>query len=254
MKEGIMKNGRLSEKVAIVTGASKGIGAGIALAMGREGAAVVVNYSSSEAAAKKVVAEIIAAGGKAVGIQGDVSKAADVARLFAETKKAFGTPNVLVNNAGVFRPGPFAETTEDTFHWHFNTNVLGPVLTSLEAIKSFGDEGGSIINISSIVGSRARPMIAVYSSTKAAVENLTHGLALELGGRNIRVNAISPGHTATEGTSGMFAGDIGPTLAKESVFNRLGQPEDIAPVAVFLASDEARWVTGEVIRAAGGTN
>ena len=131
-----MKNGRLSEKVAIVTGASKGIGAGIALAMGREGAAVVVNYSSSEAAAKKVVAEIIAAGGKAVGIQGDVSKAADVARLFAETKKAFGTPNVLVNNAGVFRPGPFAETTEDTFHWHFNTNVLGPVLTSLEAGRS----------------------------------------------------------------------------------------------------------------------
>jgi 3-oxoacyl-[acyl-carrier protein] reductase len=168
-------------------------------------------------------------------------------------RKALGRPNVLVNNAGVFRPGPFVATTEDTFHWHFNINVLGPVLTTLEAIKYFGDKGGSIINISSIVASHARPMIAIYSSAKSAVENLTRGLALELGGRNIRVNAIAPGHTATEGTSAMFAGDIAPTLAKESVFNRLGQAEDIAPVAVFLASDEARWVTGEVIRAAGGT-
>ena len=249
----IMKTGRLSEKVAIVTGASKGIGAGIALALGREGAAVAVNYSSNEPAARKVVDEILAAGGKAVAIQGDVSKADDVARLFAETKKAFGTPNVLVNNAGVFRPGPFAETTEDTFHWHYNINVLGPVLTTLEAIKYFGNKGGSIVNISSIVGSHPRPMIAIYSSAKSAVENLTRGLALELGGRNIRVNAIAPGHTATEGTAAMFAGDVAPTLAKESVFKRLGQAEDIAPLAVFLASDEARWVTGEVIRAAGGT-
>jgi 3-oxoacyl-[acyl-carrier protein] reductase len=214
---------------------------------------VVVNYSSSEPAARKIAGEIVAAGGKAVAIQGDVSNAADVARLFAETKKAFGTPNVLVNNAGVFRPGPFVETTEDTFHWQYNINVLGPVLTTLEAIRYFADKGGSIINISSIVASRPRPMIALYSASKAAVENLTRGLALELGGRNIRVNAIAPGHTATEGTAAMFAGDVAPMLAKESVFNRLGQPEDIAPVAVFLASDEARWVTGEIIRAAGGT-
>jgi 3-oxoacyl-[acyl-carrier protein] reductase len=249
----IMKTGRLSGKVAIVTGASKGIGAGIALAMGREGAAVAVNYSSSEPAARKVTEEILAAGGKAAAIQGDVSKADDIARLFAETKKAFGTPNVLVNNAGVFRPGPFVETTEDTFHWHYNINVLGPVLTTLEAIKHFGDKGGSIINISSIVGSHPRPMIAIYSSTKSAVENLTRGLALELGGRNIRVNAIAPGHTVTEGTAAMFAGEVAPTVAKESVFKRLGQAEDIAPLAVFLASDEARWITGEIIRASGGT-
>ena len=248
-----MKTGKLSGKVAIVTGASKGIGAGIALAMGREGAAVAVNYNSGEPGARKVVGEILAAGGKAVAIQGDVSNADDVARLFAETKKAFGAPNVLVNNAGVFKPGPFVATTEDTFHWHYNINVLGPVLTTLEAIKYFGPEGGSIINISSIVGSHARPMIALYSSTKSAVDSLTRGLALELGGRKIRVNSIAPGHTATEGTSAMFAGDVAPTLAKESVFNRLGQAEDIAPVAVFLASDEARWVTGEIIRAAGGT-
>jgi len=180
-----------------------------------------VNYSSSEPAARKVAGEILAAGGKAVAIQGDVSNAEDVARLFAETKKAFGTPNVLVNNAGVFRPGPFVETTGDTFHWHYNINVLGPVLTTLEAIKYFGDKGGSIINISSIVASHPRPMIAIYSSTKSAVESLTRGLALELGGRNIRVNAIASGHTVTEGTSAMFAGDVAPTLANESVFKRL---------------------------------
>lgn len=247
-----MKNGKLSGKVAIVTGASKGIGAGIALAMGREGAAVAVNYSSSEPAARKVTGEILAAGGKAAAIRGDVSNADDVAHLFAETKRVLGSPNILVNNAGVFKFGPFVETTEDTFRWHYDINVLGPVLTTLEAIRYFGDSGGSIINISSIVGSHARAMAAIYSSTKGAVDSLTRGLALELGGKNIRVNAIAPGHTATEGTSTVFAGEVAPRLAKESAFNRLGQVEDVAPLAVFLASDEATWVTGEIIRAGGG--
>ena len=244
--------GKLRNQVAIVTGASKGIGAGIAFALAAEGAAVVVNYASSKKGADKVVGEITAAGGRAVPVQGDVSKAADVARLFEETRKAFGAPDVLVNNAGVFKFGPFAETTEEVFHWHYNTNVLGPILTTLGALKHFKSEGGSIINISSIVGSHARPMATIYSSTKAALDNLTRGLALELGAKGIRVNAIAPGHTRTEGTETIFAGEVGPKLAAESPFNRIGEDNDIAKVAVFLASDDAAWITGEVIRAGGG--
>jgi len=244
--------GKLRNKVAIVTGASKGIGAGVALALAAEGAAVVVNYASSKKGADKVVGQITAAGGRAVAVQADVSNAADVARLFDETQKAFGAPDVLVNNAGVFKFGPFAEITEEVFHWHYNTNVLGPVLTTLAALKHFKSEGGSIINISSIVGSHARPMATIYSSTKAALDNLTRGLALELGGRGIRVNAIAPGHTRTEGTETMFAGEAGPKLAAESPFNRLGEDNDIAKVVVFLASGDSSWITGEVIRAGGG--
>jgi 3-oxoacyl-[acyl-carrier protein] reductase len=199
-----------------------------------------------------VVGQITAAGGKALAVKGDVSKAADVTRLFEETQKIFGPPDVLVNNAGVFKFGPFAETTEEVFHWHYNTNVLGPILTTLTALKHFKSGGGSIINISSIVGSHARPMATIYSSTKAALDNLTRGLALELGAKGIRVNAIAPGHTRTEGTETIFAGQVGTKLAAESPFNRIGEDNDIAKVAVFLASDDASWITGEVIRAGGG--
>jgi 3-oxoacyl-[acyl-carrier protein] reductase len=244
--------GKLRNKVAIVTGASKGIGAGIALALAAEEAAVVVNYASSKNGADKVVGQITAAGGKALAVKGDVSKAADVTRLFEETQKIFGPPDVLVSNAGVFKLGPFAETTEEVFHWHYNTNVLGPILTTLTALKHFKSGGGSIINISSIVGSHARPMATIYSSTKAALDNLTRGLALELGAKGIRVNAIAPGHTRTEGTETIFAGQVGTKLAAESPFNRIGEDNDIAKVAVFLASDDASWITGEVIRAGGG--
>lgn len=161
---------------------------------------------------------------------------------------------MLVNNAGVFKFAPFAETTEESFHWHYNTNVLGPILTTLEALKHFGPAGASVINISSIVGSNPRPMAALYASSKAAINNLTRAMALELGSRNIRVNAIAPGHTKTEGTESiaLFEGE-GAALANESPFKRFGQPSDIARVAVFLASDDSAWITGEVIRVAGGT-
>ncbi|MEZ6319309.1 MAG: glucose 1-dehydrogenase [Phycisphaerales bacterium] len=243
---------RLADKVVIVTGASKGIGAGIARAMAREGASVVVNYASSKTDADRVVEDIVGQGGEAIAVQADTSSAEDVERLFAESARAFGPVDVLVNNAGVFRFGPFVETTEESFHWHFNTNVLGPVLTTLAAVKQFGPSGGSVINISSVVGSHARPSATIYSSTKGALDTLTRALALELGERNIRVNAVAPGHTETEGTKEMFAGDVGAKLAAESPLSRLGQPSDIAAAVVFLASDDAKWITGEVLRASGG--
>ncbi len=243
--------GRLAGKVAVVTGASKGIGAGIARAMGREGAAVVVNYSSSKAGAERVVGEIVAAGGRAIAVGADVSHAAEVARLFAETERAFGAPNVLVNNAGVFSFGPLAKATEESFHWHYNVNVLGPVLTMQAALEHFPAEGGSIVNISSIVGSHSRPGAAIYGSTKAALDSLTRAAALETGVRNIRVNAIAPGHTRSEGSDSLFA-DERDSQAAESPLKRMGMPEDIARVAVFLASDESAWITGEVIRVGGG--
>jgi 3-oxoacyl-[acyl-carrier protein] reductase len=245
---------KLSGKVAIVTGASKGIGAEISRGLAAEGASVVVNYSSSRAAADKVVADIKSAGRRAFAVQGDMSNAADVKRVFTETTNAFGRLDVLVNNAGVFKFAPFAEITEESFHWHYNINVLGPILTTLEALKHFGATGGSVINISSIVGSNPRPMAGLYASSKAAINSLTRTMALELGSRKIRVNAIAPGHTKTEGTDSisLFEGE-GAALANESPFKRFGQPQDIARVAVFLASDDSAWITGEVIRAAGGT-
>jgi 3-oxoacyl-[acyl-carrier protein] reductase len=243
---------KLKKKVAIVTGASKGIGAAIASALAAEGASVVVNYATSQKGADGVVADITARGGKAIAVGGSVSKAADVATLFERTRAAFGAPNVLVNNAGVFKFEPFTNTTEETFRWQYETNVLGPILTTLEAIKCFSPDGGSIINTSSIVGSHARPMASIYGSSKAALDNLTRSLAMELGSRNIRVNAIAPGHTETEGTADMFAGSASIALAKESAFNRMGKVTDVAPAVIFLASDEAAWITGEVIRIGGG--
>src|SRR6267143_843682 len=221
---------RLSNKVAIVTGASKGIGGGIATALGAAGARVAVNYPSDREGAERVVQAITNSGGKAIVVGADVSKAADVARLFKEVDSAFGRLDILVNNAGVFRFGAFAEITEKSFHLHYD------------------------INLSSIVGSHPVAGALLYASTKGAIETLTKGLALELAPRKIRVNAISPGHTETEGNvaAGTFEGGAGAVLAEKTPLGRLGRVSDIAPLAVFLASDESAWITGEVIRAAGG--
>jgi 3-oxoacyl-[acyl-carrier protein] reductase len=245
---------RLSNKVAIVTGASKGIGAGIATAFGCEGACVAVNYSSDREGAERVARAITDKGGKAIAVGADVSKTAEVARLFKEVDCAFGRLDVLVNNAGVFRFGSMAEITEESFHLHYNINVLGMILTVQEAVRRFGADGGSIINLSSIVGSHPVAGALLYASTKGAIETLTKGLAVELGPRKIRVNAIAPGHTETEGnaTAGIFEGGAGAVLAGKTPLGRLGRVTDIAPLAVFLASDESAWITGEVIRAAGG--
>jgi 3-oxoacyl-[acyl-carrier protein] reductase len=244
----------LTGKVAIVTGASKGIGASIAKSLGAAGAAVVVNYASSKAGADRVVAEIKADGGKAIAIQGDVAKGDDVRRLFAEAKKAFGAPHVLVNNAGVYDFRPIENVTEDEFHREFNTNVLGPILTIQEALKHFGPDGGSVINISSVASTAAPPNSVVYSSTKGALDTVARVLGKELGSRNIRVNTIAPGGVETEGThsAGIIGSDFEKQMVAGTPLGRLGQPDDIARVAVFLASDNSRWLTGEKITASGG--
>ena len=244
----------LKGKVAIVTGASKGIGAGIAKGMAEAGAAVVVNYASSKEGADRVVSEITGKGGKAIAIQGDVSKVADVKRLFAEANRAFGAPDVLVNNAGIFAFDPLEAVTEDEFHREFNTNVLGPILTIQEALKHFGAEGGSVINISSVVSTSAVPNSVVYSATKGAVDSIARVLGTELAARKIRVNTIAPGGVETEGSHslGMIGSDFEKQIVADTPMGRPGQPEDIARVAVFLASDNARWLTGERIAASGG--
>jgi len=244
----------LKGKVAVVTGASKGIGAGIAKALAKAGAAVVVNYSSSKEGADRVVAEIAGKGGKAVAIQGDVSKAADVQRLFKETKKSFGSVDVLVNNAGVFQFEPLEAATETEFHRQFNTNVLGLILATQEAVKHFGPEGGSVINIGSVASDQTPPMSVIYSATKGAVDAITGVLAKELGARKIRVNSINPGGVETEGThtAGIVGSDFAKQMVAQTPLGRFGQPDDIAPVAVFLASSDSGWLTGEVIHASGG--
>lgn len=246
--------GKLTGKVAIVTGASKGIGAGIAKSFGAEGASVVVNYASSREGADKVVGEITGKGGKAVAVQADVSKSADVKRLFAETKKAFGAFDVLVNNAGVFEFEPLEAVTEAEFHREFNTNVLGTILAIQEAANHFGPGGGSVINISSVASANAVPNSVVYSATKSAVDSVTRVLAQELGSRNIRVNAIAPGGVETEGVTriGLIGSDFQKQIVSATPLGRFGQPGDIAKVAVFLASDDSEWLTGERITASGG--
>jgi len=245
---------KLSNKVAVVTGASKGIGAGIAKALAAAGASVVVNYASSKADAERVVGDIAKSGGKAVSIQGDVSKASDVQRLFAETKKTFGRLDVLVNNAGVYGFSPLADITEEQFHRMFNTNVLGLILATQEAAKQFGPEGGSVINIGSTVTSINPPTTAVYTATKGAVDAVTHVLAKELGPRKIRVNSINPGIVETEGvhTAGFIGSDFQKELETQTPLGRIGQPDDIAPIAVFLASQDSGWLTGETLLASGG--
>jgi 3-oxoacyl-[acyl-carrier protein] reductase len=246
----------LSGKVAVVTGASKGIGAGIAKSLAAAGAAVAVNYSSSREGAERVVADIKAKGGKAVAVKGDVAKAADVSRLFEETKKAFGRIDVLVNNAGVYQFQPLDDVTEDEFHRQFNTNVLGTILAAKEAVKYFGPDGGSIINISSVASEQAVPTAAVYSATKGAVDTVTRVLGKELAPKKIRVNSVNPGGVETEGTHvlGIIGSDFEKQMVARTALGRLGQPDDIARIAVFLASDDAAWVTGERLTASGGYN
>ena len=245
---------KLKNKVAVVTGASKGIGAGIAKSLAAEGAAVVVNYSSSKEGADNVVAEIAGKGGKAVAVQGDVSKASDVRRIFAETKKAFGRLDVLVNNAGVYQFAPLEQITEEQFHRQFNTNVLGLILATQEATRLFGPEGGSIINIGSNASSLTPPASAVYTATKGAVDAVTHVLAKELGPKKIRVNSINPGIVETEGVhaSGIIGSDFQKQMEAQTPLGRIAQPADIAPIAVFLASADSGWLTGETLLASGG--
>src|SRR6202790_3293823 len=246
--------GKLSNKVAVVTGSSKGIGAGIAKGLAAEGAAVVVNYASSKEGAERVVSEIKAKGGKAVAIQGDVSKAKDVERLFAETNRAFGRLDVLVNNAGVYEFAPLEQVTEEQFHRMFGTNVLGLILATREAARNFGADGGSVINIGSVASSLTAPTTSVYTATKGAVDAVTRTLAKELGPRKIRVNSINPGVVETEGVraAGFDQGDLRKSIEAQTPLGRIGQPQDIAPAAVFLASSDSAWITGETLRVAGG--
>jgi 3-oxoacyl-[acyl-carrier protein] reductase len=245
---------RLTGKVAVVTGASKGIGAGIAKALAAEGAAVVVNYASSKEGADRVVAEIQRNGGKAVAVQGDVAKAADVNRLLAETKKSFGRLDVLVNNAGIYKFNPLADVTEGEFHSQFGTNVLGLILATKEAAGYFGDSGGSIINIGSVVSRLTPPGAVVYAATKGAVDAITGVLANELGPRKIRVNSINPGGVETEGfhAQGFAGSEFEKQMIAKTPLGRTGQPTDIGPIAVFLASDDSAWLTGETLLASGG--
>ena len=249
-----MKNGKLAGKVAVVTGASKGIGAAIAKALAVEGAAVVVNYASSRAGADKVVAEITANGGKAVAVQADVAKKPDIERLFAETKKAFGALDILVNNAGIYEFLPLEKITEDHFHKQFNVNVLGQILATQEAVKHFGSTGGSIINISSVASTSAPAGGSVYSATKAAVDAVTKSLAKEFGPRKIRLNTINPGMVETEGlhSAGMVESDFRKQIEAQTPLGRIGQPDDIAPAVVFLASPDAGWITGQSLYLTGG--
>lgn len=242
---------KLKNKVALVTGASKGIGAGIARAFGKVGAIVIVNYASGLKDADQVVSEITAAGGNAFAIQADLSSSTDITRMFDEVKDKFGPVDILVNNAGVAVFEMLYDLTEDAFHKQFNLNVLGYLLAAKAAAKQM-DHGGSIINISSILSTDPYLASSIYSATKGAVDTLTVALARELGPRKIRVNSILPGHTNTPATAGNFDGEFGEKLIAGTPLGRFGEPEDIAPLAVFLASEDAHWVTGESIRASGG--
>jgi 3-oxoacyl-[acyl-carrier protein] reductase len=246
---------KLKNKVAVVTGASKGIGASIAKHFAAEGARVVVNFASSKEGADKVVKEITDNGGIAISVQADVSKETDVTRLFEETKKAFGTLDILVNNAVYQGYAPIEQVSVETFHQSFNVNVLGPILTIQAALKMFGDKGGSIINISSGASKMPLPAASMYSASKAALDAITISLSKELGAKNVRINSILPGATETEGAA---SAGVTPGSEYEKMFvaktplGRRGQPEDIAKAVVFLASDDAAWITGEQISVSGG--
>lgn len=249
-----MKNGKLNGKTAVITGASKGIGAGIAKEFAREGASIVVNYASSKEDADRVVDEISKAGGKAVAIQGNVAQKTDVEKLFDDAEKAFGKIDIVVNNAGLYEFVPVEQVTEQQFHRMFDTNVLGMLLATQEALKHFNSNGGSIINISSIVSVLTPPAGVVYNATKAAVDAITRTLAKELGPRKIRVNAIRPGMVITEGviTAGIHESDMRRMVESQTPLGRIGKPDDIAPAAVFFASDDSKWITGETLLIAGG--
>jgi len=245
---------KLEGKVAIVTGASKGIGAAIALHLAAEGARVVVNYATSKEGADRVVREITLNGGKAVAIQANVAKPSEIERLFGEARQAFDGLDILVNNAGIYEFAPIEEITPDHFHKMFDLNVLGLILASKEAVKHFGSNGGSIVNISSVAARMSPPTTSVYSATKAAVNAVTRSLAQELGPRNIRVNSINPGMVETEGvhTAGIADSDFRKQVESQTPLGRIGQPQDIAPLAVFLASADSAWITGESFYVSGG--
>lgn len=245
---------KLENKVAVVTGASKGIGAGIAKSFAKAGAKVVVNYASSKASADRVFSEIIENGGIAIAVQADISKLADIRRLFDETINAFGQLDVLVNNAGVFKIELLDGISEESFHLQMNTHLMGPILSIQQAVKLFGENGGSIINVSSTVSQNPIPGVMVYSAAKAGIDNVTKTLAKELGPKKIRINTIAPGVTDTEGNHemGIIGGDIEKQMLPLTPLGRIGLPEDIAKVALFLASDDAGWVTGERITVSGG--
>lgn len=246
--------GKLTGKTAVVTGASKGIGAGIAKALAKEGANVVVNYARGKDDAQKVAKEIQKAGGKAITVQADVSKQADVDRLFAATKETFGTIDILVNNAGIYEFAPIEQITEDSYRRMFDLNVLGTVLSTQAALKSMNGNGGSIINLSSVVSLTPPPATSIYSATKGAVDVITRTLAQELGPRKIRVNSLSPGLVETEGTraAGTSEGEFKQIAVSRTPLGRVGEVDDIAKVAVFLASDDSGWITGEVLPVGGG--
>ena len=245
---------KLLGKVAVVTGASKGIGAAIARQLAAEGAAVVVNYASSKEAAERVVAEIVGNGGEAIAVQANVAKHTDIERLFSEAQKAFGKLDILINNAGVYEFAPLENVTDEHIHKMFDLNVLGLIFASQEAVKHFGPDGGSIINISSVAATDAPPTTSVYSATKAAVDAVTKSLAKELGSRHIRVNSINPGMVETEGVhaAGIADSDFRKLVESQTPLGRIGQPQDIAPAAVFLASSDAGWITGETLHVSGG--
>ena len=244
---------KLTGKVAVVTGASKGIGAAIAKSLGAEGASVIVNYASSKAGADSVVAAITAAGGKAVAVGGDVSKAAEAQGIIEAAIKNFGRLDILVNNSGVYEFSPIEEVTEEQFHKIFNINVLGLLLTTQAAVKYLG-EGSSIINIGSVVSSLTPPASTVYTGTKGAVDAITGVLAKELGSRKIRVNSINPGMVETEGVhaAGFIGSDFEKGAVSQTPLGRIGQVDDIATVATFLATEDAKWITGELVRVGGG--
>lgn len=245
---------KLEGKIAVVTGASKGIGAAIAKHLAAEGASVVVNYASSKEGADRVVDEIVSDGGKAIAVQANVAQKAEIERLFEKTQQVFGKLDILVNNAGIYENFPLEDITEEHFHKQFDLNVLGLILTSQQGAKHFGATGGSIINISSVVSTLTPPNSSVYSATKAAVDAVTKSLAKELGSRNIRVNSINPGMIETEGThtAGMIESDFRKQIEAQTPLGRIGQPQDIAPVAVFLASSDSAWITGEALYVTGG--
>lgn len=245
---------QLAGKVALVTGASKGIGAAIAEHLAAAGAAVVVNYATSKAGAERVVAAIAAKGGQAIAAQADVAKPADIASLFAEAKKAFGRVDIVVNNAGIYEFMPLEEITPEKFHKTFDLNVLGLLLVTQAAVAQFGPEGGSVINVSSVVATTALPNAAIYSPSKAAVDSVTRSLAVELGPRKVRVNSVNPGMVETEGVhaAGIADSDFRRETEQKTPLGRIGQPQDIAPVVVFLASPDSGWITGEAIYVSGG--
>jgi 3-oxoacyl-[acyl-carrier protein] reductase len=250
----VLNHRKLAGKVAVVTGASKGIGAEIAKHLAAEGASVVVNYASSKAGADQVVAEITGQGGKAVAIQADVARREDIQRLFVESKKAFGKLDVLVNNAGVYDFAPLEAITPEHYHRQFNLNVLGLILATQEAVKHFGDGGGSVVNIGSVVGKLALPATTVYSATKAAVDSITRTLSAELGPKKFRVNSVNPGMVETEGNASAKnpENEFRKAVEAHTPLGRIGQVDDIAPAVAFLASDDAKWVTGETLYIAGG--